>query len=395
MLYSTGAFAKQLNKRKAVEVSQSQGVGGANAGVKPASPRVDSNYAYIDGSKQFVFIKRQAVWILFGSLLCLLVARSDYHLWERYWPSLFVITVILLCLVYAFPSVNGSRRWIKVWGETRFQPSELGKLAVVVFLAAWLSRHAGEIKRFTKGIAIPLAAVGLIMGLIVFEVDLGATALIGATALCLMFVAGSNFLHVSGLVLVAACGLWFSVQFLPGLQERKQRVEAFFQPEGKTQGVGMQQHEALIALGSGGVEGLGLGNGRQKMQFLPEAHTDFIFPMIGEELGLRFTLLIVSCYVVLIICGAYISVNARDRFGMLLGFGIVTLIALQAAVNIGVTTSLLPNKGMPLPFISYGGSNLMLCLVGIGILLSIYRQGRNENTVANTVKQSCRITPRI
>jgi cell division protein FtsW len=152
---------------------------------------------------------------------------------------------------------------------------------------------------------------------------------------------------------------------------------AFMDPD-KYKTEAYQTVQGLIALGSGGVEGLGLGNGRQKMMYLPFAHTDFIFPVVGEELGLRVTLAVVFTYIVFIFCGAVIAMRARDRFGMLLGFGIVVIIALQAAVNIGVTTSLLPNKGLPLPFISYGGSNLVFCLLGVGILINIYRQGLNE-----------------
>ncbi|MEO8352506.1 MAG: FtsW/RodA/SpoVE family cell cycle protein, partial [Chthoniobacteraceae bacterium] len=143
-------------------------------------------------------------------------------------------------------------------------------------------------------------------------------------------------------------------------------------------GAGLQQWRAQIAFITGGENGLGLGNGRQKMGYLPEAHTDFIFSMIGEELGLRFTLAIVLCYIVIILCGVLIAMNARDRFGMLLGFGIVVIIGLQAVVNIGVNVSLLPNKGMPLPFVSYGGSNLLFCLLCVGILINIYRQGLTE-----------------
>ena len=143
-------------------------------------------------------------------------------------------------------------------------------------------------------------------------------------------------------------------------------------------GAGLQQWRAKLAFVSGGVEGLGLGNGRQKHGYLPEAHTDFIFSMVGEELGLRITLLVVLCYIVIILCGMLIAMNARDRFGMLLGFGIVVLLALQAAVNIGVNTALLPNKGLPLPFVSYGGTNLAFCLLCIGILINIYRQGLTE-----------------
>jgi cell division protein FtsW len=151
----------------------------------------------------------------------------------------------------------------------------------------------------------------------------------------------------------------------------------------------------LIAWGSGGIEGLGLGNGRQKMLYLPYAHTDFIFPIIGEELGLRISLLVVFLFVVIIVCGIMIALHAKDRFGLLLGCGIVSLLALQAAVNIGVTTSLLPNKGLPLPFISYGGSNLVACLFGIGLLLNIYRQGVLEPQHKKGTSLQVRMTPRI
>ena len=178
------------------------------------------------------------------------------------------------------------------------------------------------------------------------------------------------------------------------MPERIGRVLAFLHPE-KYPDDAYQQLQGLIALGSGGVEGLGLGNGRQKMAFLPVAHTDFIFPIIGEELGLRFTLLVVFCYIVIIMCGAIIAMRARDRFGMLLGFGIVVIIALQAAVNIGVTTTLLPNKGLPLPFISYGGSNLVFCLLGVGMLINIYRQGieRTGGAKRTTVRAARARTP--
>jgi cell division protein FtsW len=160
------------------------------------------------------------------------------------------------------------------------------------------------------------------------------------------------------------------------IDERHQRILAFLNPEQYRLGEGLQQWQALIAFGSGGIDGLGLGEGRQKMLYLPYAHTDFIFPMIGEELGLKFTLLTVAGYLLVCLCGSLVAANARDRFGLLLGIGSVMMISLQAAVNIGVTTSLLPNKGMPLPFISYGGSNLMVCLFLIGLLVNIHRHGK-------------------
>src|SRR5215210_452507 len=179
------------------------------------------------------------------------------------------------------------------------------------------------------------------------------------------------------------------------MTERLGRLLAFMDLEAHKEGAGLQQWQALIAIGSGGVDGLGLGNGRVKMAYLPEAHTDFILPMIGEELGLRFTLGVVFCYLVIILCGTVIAVQSRDRFGMLLGMGLIVIIALQAAVNIGMTTALLPNKGLPLPFISYGGSNLLFCLVSVGILINIWRQGIGETSVRATVQLNAKFTPRI
>ena len=181
------------------------------------------------------------------------------------------------------------------------------------------------------------------------------------------------------------------------MPERTGRFLAFMYPE-KYPADAYQTVQGLIALGSGGVEGLGLGNGRQKMAYLPFAHTDFIFPVIGEELGLRCTLLVVFTYIVIVLCGAIIAMRARDRFGVLLGFGIMIIIALQAAVNIGVTTSLLPNKGLPLPFISYGGSNLVFCLLCVGILIIIYRHGLNDREEQNNtavLRARVRKAPRV
>jgi cell division protein FtsW len=189
-----------------------------------------------------------------------------------------------------------------------------------------------------------------------------------------MFIAGTRLRYLVPTVVAGFAGLAFAIHSMP---ERTGRFLAFLYPE-KYPADAYQTVQGLIALGSGGVEGLGLGNGRQKMAYLPFAHTDFIFPVIGEELGLRFTLLVVFTYLVIIMCGATIAMRARDRFGMLLGFGITVIIALQAAVNIGVTTAMLPNKGLPLPFISYGGTNLVFCLLSVGMLINIYRQGLND-----------------
>ena len=239
---------------------------------------------------------------------------------------------------------------------------------------------------------LPLAIVGLLAGLILGEVDLGTTALLGAAAFVVMFVAGANPLLL-GIMSLTALGAILIVA--TQISERMGRLSAFLHPQNFKEDAGLQQMQALIAWGSGGMEGLGLGNGRQKMLYLPYAHTDFIFPIIGEELGLRVSLLVIFLFVVIIVCGIMIALHAKDRFGLLLGCGIVSLLALQAAMNIGVTTSLLPNKGLPLPFISYGGSNLVTCMFGIGLLLNIYRQGILEPPHKNRATMHARVTPRI
>ena len=229
-----------------------------------------------------------------------------------------------------------------------------------------------------------------LLALILFEVDLGTTALIGMTSFVIMFVAGTNPILLGLLAMIGS-----SVIFVAATHARMDRLVAFTNLERYKEDAGLQQMQALIAWGSGGMDGLGLGNGRQKMLYLPYAHTDFIFPMIGEELGLRVSLLVVFLFVVVIVCGIVIALHAKDRFGLLTVTGVVSLLALQAAVNIGVTTSLLPNKGLPLPFISYGGSNLVACLFGVGLLLNIYRQAILEPANKKRTALQVRITPRF
>jgi cell division protein FtsW len=207
-----------------------------------------------------------------------------------------------------------------------------------------------------------------------------------------MFIAGTNLFLLGGVSVAGLGGILF---IATQMSERMSRLAAFVDPERFKDDAGLQQMQALIAWGSGGMEGLGLGNGRQKMLYLPYAHTDFIFPMIGEELGLRISLLVVFLFVVIIVCGLMIALHAKDRHGLLLGCGIVSLLGLQAAVNIGVTTSLLPNKGLPLPFISYGGSNLAACLFGIGVLVNIYRQGILEPPPVKRATMNSKLALRI
>ena len=338
------------------------------------------------------FLKRQSAWLGVGLIVCIAAALVDYHFWQRTWWIWLTAAVIALACCYVphlGMRINGSRRWIG-FGPLSFQPSEVAKLATVFFLAWWFSRYEKFAGHPFFGFAIPFAVVTALLALILFEVDLGTTALIGATTFALMFVAGSNPILLGLLAVLGG-----SVIFIGATHSRMDRLIAFTDLERYKQDAGLQQMQALIAWGSGGMDGLGLGNGRQKMLYLPYAHTDFIFPMIGEELGLRVSLLVVFLFVVVIVCGIMIALHAKDRFGLLTASGVVCLLALQAAVNIGVTTSLLPNKGLPLPFISYGGSNLAGCLFGVGLLLNIYRQAVLEPANKKRTSLQVRMTPRI
>jgi cell division protein FtsW len=333
-----------------------------------------SAYARDSHGDVYFFIKRQAIWIGIGLVACVFAALVNYQFWQKTWWLWFAVALAALALCY-IPHIgmriNGSRRWVG-YGPITFQPSEIAKVATIFFLAAWFARSEKPDGNALSGFIIPLAIISVPAALVLGEVDLGTTALIGTTAFVVMFIAGTNPLLLGGLAIAGLGGLLIVAT---QISERMGRLSAFLHPQTYKDDAGLQQMQALIAWGSGGMDGLGLGNGRQKMLYLPYAHTDFIFPIIGEELGLRFSLLVVFLFVVIIVCGIMIALHARDRFGLLLGGGIVSLLALQAAVNIGVTTSLLPNKGLPLPFISYGGSNLAACMFGIGILVNIYRQG--------------------
>src|SRR3954447_24436577 len=353
-----------------------------------------SAFAKDSHGDMYFFVKRQAVWLGVGFVVCAVAAMIDYHFWLRTWWIWFALALVALafCFVPHFGMrINGSRRWVSL-GPATFQPSEIAKVAVIFFLAAWFAVREKESSQFLQGFVIPFAIVCTTMALIITEVDLGTTALIGATMFVMMFVAGT---HPALLGVLSLGGLGGILFVATHMSERMGRLAAFMDPERFKDDAGLQQMQALIAWGSGGMEGLGLGNGRQKMLYLPYAHTDFIFPMIGEELGLRVSLLVVFLFVVIIVCGMMIALHAKDRHGLLLGCGIVSLLGLQAAVNIGVTTSLLPNKGLPLPFVSYGGSNLVQCLFGVGLLLNIYRQGVFEPAKKKSAVIRARTTPRI
>ena len=326
--------------------------------------------------RPYFFLYHPLGWLAVGSIVCWCVSRVDYHIWIKNWRWIYIAALVLLVLCFIPPigaRINGSSRWIRL-GIGTFQPSELAKFAAVTMLAWWFSREERVEEQKLKGFVVPRGQVSALRLLNVLEVDVGSTALIGATTLVIMIVAGSPLKFILPVIGFGVSVIVGAILMMP---ERMGRFLAFMHPERYPKDA-YQTEQGLIALGSGGISGLGLGNGRQKLLYLPFAHTDFMFPVIGEELGLAGTLGIVLAYILFILGGVTIAVKARDRAGLLFGMGIVMIIATQAAVNLGVTTQLLPNKGLPLPFISYGGSNLLFCMACVGVLINIYRQGLTE-----------------
>jgi cell division protein FtsW len=322
-------------------------------------------------------LKRQLAWMVLGGIGCVMAAGLPYVKLRRICGPVLVISLLMAAAVLVpgiGVKVGGARRWLSA-GALRFQPSEFVKLALVVWLAHWLAKEKRRLDRFDRGFAIPMAVVGVSLLLVLAEPDFGSTALLGSVAFSIMFVAGVRLRYLLPAMMTGAMGFLGLMIHNP---ERSRRLLAFMDLEKYKQGAGYQVWQAILAFGSGGVNGLGLGNSRQKMFYLPEAHTDFIFPIIGEELGLVGTLAILACFAVLVACGVCVSLKAPDMFGKYLGLGIVLLIALQALINIGVVTAWLPTKGLPLPFISFGGSNLLMNLLCVGVLLSIFRHSVAE-----------------
>jgi len=344
-----------------------------------------STGAWVPGSggDTFFSLRRQAVWLVLSLAVCAVVMRMPLEILLRLAPWIYGVVCLLLVLCFV-PGVgmeiNGSSRWISLKGlglsGVQVQPSEFAKLAVVVGLAAWYVRMGVRSREFLRGFVIPLVLVGVPVGLVGAEVDLGAASLIGLSAFALMFVAGANLPALMATVLVGMAGIYTAVKFIPNRAKRfTDFLDVLRDPMAQLGDTGMQQVRAMMAFANGSTTGVGLGAGQQKTQKLPYAHTDFIFPMVGEELGLVGTLAVVICYVVLLVFGMFIALHAATRFGRLLGVGCVMLLALQATLNIAVTTVCLPNKGLPLPFVSYGGSNLLLCLMCVGLLINLHRQG--------------------
>lgn len=329
--------------------------------------------AFREQGSQYFFVKKQALWTLAGLMLMLALARFDYgHLRNRNFVAAFLlVTALALVAVFAFPRINGAHRWIRIAGFS-VQPSELAKLALTIWLARFLERRAGEEHSLGRTLLPCLAVTGLFVGLVGAEPDLGTAMMLGALCLVLLFTAGARLWHLGVMGAFALAGVVGAIVVAPW---RMRRMLAFVDPWTDAQGTGYQIVQSLIAVGSGGTNGLGFAQGKQKMFFLPLAHSDYIFAVVGEELGLVGAATLVAVFALFLWRGVRAALRAPDRFGLLLGMGLVTGIVVQALFNMSVVLSLVPSKGIPLPFVSYGGTSMLFTLASVGVLLNISQQG--------------------
>ncbi len=333
-----------------------------------------STSVWVPDGAEYSIVKKQSMWAVVGVVSASILAYMDYRILKKWAKWIFALAVLLLITCY-IPGlrheVNGEARWIVLPVIGQFQPSEIGRIGALIGLAAWMAHYQAETRSFKRGFLQPGIIMIVPVLLIFFEKDMGTAAVLGASCFLLLYVAGTR---VRYLLPSAALGMAAFYVLVRSNENRWNRIMAFLDLENHKLDFGLQQWRGLLAFGNGGVNGLGLGNGAEKHGYLPFAHTDFIFPMIGEELGLWFTLGTVFCYVIIGIYGIGIAVNAPDPFGRFLAVGVTCSIVIQAALNIGVTTALLPNTGLPLPFVSYGGTNLVFTLAAIGLLVSIHRR---------------------
>jgi cell division protein FtsW len=318
------------------------------------------------------FLVRQLLWIGISALGAVIVARIDYHHWQRISVLLLLLSLVTLVLVL-IPSLGsssyGARRWLG-FGPFSFQPSELAKLALAIYLADWLSRKGDKVRNLSYG-TIPFAIiVSLFAVLIMLEPDMGTTVLLAAMSVSIFFVGGANLLHF---VLGLAGGALVLYSAILNAGYRSERLKVFLNPWTDPQDSGWHTIQTLIALGSGGPTGLGLGMSRQKAYWVPNAHTDAIFAIIGEELGLIGTVTVLALFGLLAWRGIAVALRSPDLFGRLLAAGVTAMLVWQALVNIAVVTNTVPYTGVPLPFISFGGSSLLVSMLAAGLLLSVSR----------------------
>jgi cell division protein FtsW len=324
-----------------------------------------------DGATQFTYFYKQFGFTIFGLVVMFAASRVDYRIYQNKTVvyGILIVTAVLLLSVFGFGSINGAQRWIRLPGIS-FQPSEIAKIAVPIFLAYFLTKNEDKIGDLKETVLPCIGVLAALGGLIFIEPDLGTTIVLCAIFVSVYFAAGARIVHlaaVGGIMLfIGACALIFAPW-------RVARLGAFVDPcaPENNAGAGYQVCQSLYAIGSGGILGEGFAKGQQKLFYLPYPYSDFIFAVVGEELGLMGTMAVVFAFGLFLWRGTRAALLAPDRFGLLLGIGIVTGIIVQALFNISVVISILPAKGIPLPFISYGGSSIVVTLFAVGILLNI------------------------
>lgn len=324
----------------------------------------------------YLFLRKQVMWAALGLGSLALVMRIDYRTYRQpafIWASLGLVTLALVAVLFS-PPINNARRWFSV-GGLGIQPSELAKLVAIFFVAWFLEKRLSAINDFKQAL-LPIGLVLIpIIALILLEPDFGTSMAIALIAAMMVFGAGLNYGYFLGTVLLSLPAIAFLLISSP---YRMQRLLTFLNPWADPQVHGFQIIQSLIAVGTGGITGRGLTQGVQKLFYLPEPHTDFIYAVIAEELGLIGTVLTLACFLVIAWRGMKVALNAPDAFGSFIALGLTTMVALQALINISVVLSLMPTKGIPLPLVSSGGSSLLINLVGMGVLLNISQHASTE-----------------
>ncbi|MDZ4721040.1 MAG: putative lipid II flippase FtsW [Roseiflexaceae bacterium] len=327
--------------------------------------------AYTNRDGPLYYVWRQFGAAIIGIVAMLVTIRLDYRFWRRYSLHLIGGTILLLALTLVLPAsiteVNGARSWIRI-GPFSMQPSEIAKLAMIVYFADWLSRRGEKVGNVTLGL-LPFATVlGIICGLVIIGHDLGTTVVLAMIGVTIYFVAGANLLHILGATAISGA---FFVGMIQVAAYRQERIAAWLDPFAYYLGAGYQPVHSLYALGSGGLFGVGLGQARQKFLWLPQAHTDAIFSILGEEFGFLGTMFVAGCFLMIAYRGIRIAGRSPDPFAALMATGLTAWLVFQAMINMAVVTTLVPFTGLTLPFISYGGTSLVMSMVAAGILLNI------------------------
>ena len=322
----------------------------------------------------YYYLKKQLTWIGVGLGAMCFAMWSNYLTIKRFAFVLGIIGVICLMLLWTplGVEINGATRWLKI-GSVQFAPSDLAKVAMVIVMARLLSKNIQNIKHFRNGLLPLLGLLGIVCALILDQPDLGTAIAMAGTVFCMFVIAGARWLHLAGLTILGVGTVVLAIVQEP---YRLERVKAFFDPWKYANDEGYQIIQSLYALGSGGLFGLGLGRSRQKIFYLPEQHTDFIFAILGEELGFIGAFFVIVLFILLAWRGFKIAMNAPDNFSSLMVAGLTVMLVLQAGINIGVVTGALPVTGITLPFISYGGTSLLFSMASIGLLLNISRYNR-------------------